>query len=975
MDLERLKRWFLMPLVGLIFAISTLLIAPSTPVYADPILNSPTVNDPTNPTPTNPATPADPTDPNNQNPTPTTDNSADTTSCTSQIGALGWLICPGTGFLSNAIDALYGVIEDLLAVEPLSSNTDTPIFVIWNYARNISNIVFVIFILIIVYSQVTGLGLSNYSIKRTLPRIIIAAILVNLSYFICSLAVDLSNIIGASLRDFLSSVGESALASNPLNSDLKLSVADVFATIASGGAILGVSIAVAGGLSPLLIAFIPVIIGGIISLAVGLLTISLRQSVVSLLIMISPLAFIAYLLPNTEKFFKKWYEIFFQMLVFYPMFSLLFGASRLAGWTIISSAKDGFGIILGIAVQIFPLFLGLSLMKMSGSVLGGISGFFAGVGARATNASRDVTGSYRALRRARYLAQTPKKFDIPRRLAQGVQDRRNRRAYDTAEYESTAKQRGIAYANLTYRRNNGTGGLTNRGRLHADLNNRNMQYSQIITSSANDFDEGVAQFEKKGTRNYKRAVALDNAAVRASDRLKFEQARTTSINLNNSGSFAQRVIEADATFRNSGIKNTTYRDIHAITKGNESGINTIVANAISTRKRVDNEVTNDYVTLFQETPLTAEVQDYLVRSLGGTDPSGRKGEKDANIAEASIRVMMQRGDTDLVAKILGDLSPNISDLSDSKNLVMQKRLSDVMISFKPDAVHLWGYAKALNVARAKAEGVRRANKEIAERNKRHIAAGEPVEQLLTVPDSFIEFADYLRPDGIAANLGLDLNTMAASTSESVMTTQDRTVSGYGKEMGILIGTETQRRNQLFSGLVDGEKLSAAIDMHLGRGSSWNYQAGNVTSDKSHRNILTFVDIKDNDGNVIQTAAQSLEKARENIRDILRGNNAGHFLRFKSAELDAFLPIMDDDNYTIDSDGKIVFNLKTGSKSRDEMIVSGLKKLTTEKDPKTGEPTIDTTEIIADFKKQQKRGNFKDLNKTTRALLNRVFHFE
>lgn len=947
-----------MPLVGLIFTISTLLVAPSTPAYADPVINSPTVVNPTDPTPNDPTNPTNPANPTDQNPTPTTDNSADTTSCTSQIGALGWLICPGTGFLSNAIDALYGVIEDLLAVEPLSTNADSPIFIIWNYARNISNIVFVIFILIIVYSQVTGLGLSNYSIKRTLPRIIIAAILVNLSYFICSLAVDLSNIIGASLRGFLSSVGESALASNPLNSDLKLSIADVFATIASGGAILGVSIAVAGGLSPLLIAFIPVVIGGIISLAVGLLTISLRQSVVSLLIMISPLAFIAYLLPNTEKFFKKWYEVFFQMLVFYPMFSLLFGASRLAGWTIISSAKDGFGIILGIAVQIFPLFLGLSLMKMSGSVLGGISGFFAGVGARATNASRDVAGSYRALRRARYLAQTPRKFDIPRRLAQSAQDRRNRRAYDTAEYENAAKQRGIAYANRTYRRNYGTGGLTRRGRFHAELNNRNMEYSQVITASANDFDDGVAQFEKKGTRRYQQAQALDQAAVRASDRLKFEQARTTSINLNNSRGYAQRVATADEVFRKSHgrTQNTTYRDIQAITRSNESSVNTIVANAISTRKRVDNEVTNDYVTLFQETPLTAEIDDYLVRSLGGTDPSGRKGEKDENIMEASIRVMMQRGDTDLIAQKLAKYTHNIEDSSDSKNVIMQKRLSDVMVGFKSDAVDLWGYAKALNMARGKAEHARRDGG--------------------VVNPSFFTFEDYLKTNGEAARWNLDMDSVIATADEGVMVTQDRTVSGYGKDIDRLIGTETQRRNQLFSGKVTGEKLLSAIDMHLGKSASWNYTIGNVVSNKSDRNILTFQDVKDENGNIVETAAEGLAKARGQIKKMLKGNNAGHFTKFKSAELDAFLSIMSDDNTTTDANGNIVtdangnivFQLKGGSKDKQDMLADGLQAL-------ANDGTLNVPKLSDDLRRLAKRGALNSMNPDTRALLNRVFHFE
>ncbi|MCZ6324111.1 hypothetical protein O5165_25825, partial [Escherichia coli] len=46
-------------------------------------------------------------------------------------------------------------------------------------------------------------GLNNYSIKKMLPRLIVAAILVNLSYYICAIAVDISNILGHSLQQAL----------------------------------------------------------------------------------------------------------------------------------------------------------------------------------------------------------------------------------------------------------------------------------------------------------------------------------------------------------------------------------------------------------------------------------------------------------------------------------------------------------------------------------------------------------------------------------------------------------------------------------------------------------------------------------------------------------------------------------------------------------------------------------------------------
>ena len=107
----------------------------------------------------------------------------------------------------------------------------SPIHVVWTYLRNITNIIFVIFFLIVIYSQITGIGISNYGIKRTLPRIIIAAILVNLSYLICILAVDVSNILGVGFRGIFESIQADAIANSTISeAAASTSVAGIVAT-------------------------------------------------------------------------------------------------------------------------------------------------------------------------------------------------------------------------------------------------------------------------------------------------------------------------------------------------------------------------------------------------------------------------------------------------------------------------------------------------------------------------------------------------------------------------------------------------------------------------------------------------------------------------------------------------------------------------------------------------------------------------
>lgn len=293
-------------------------------------------------------------------------------SCKESLEGIGWLVCPETGMISKAVDWMYNMIQQFLVINPVKAEEGQPIFEVWKYFRGITNIVFIIFLLIVIYSQITGVGITNYGIKKALPKLIVMAILVNLSFIICSLAVDVSNIFGDGLRGIFGNIEVASTAALDWSSlpGGTVSMADIFEALSGGILIGGALLAFAPGTVFMLI---PVALGALVAVASGLITIALRQALVALLIMIAPLAMVANILPNTEPLFRKWKDLLTKMLMFYPMFSLLFGASHLAGFAIIASAKDGFGIILGVAVQIFPLFFSWKLMEMSGTMLGTIN--------------------------------------------------------------------------------------------------------------------------------------------------------------------------------------------------------------------------------------------------------------------------------------------------------------------------------------------------------------------------------------------------------------------------------------------------------------------------------------------------------------------------------------------------------------------------------------------------------------------------
>lgn len=228
-------------------------------------------------------------------------------------GAMGWLFCPMIEAMTNTIQALAGLIEQAMEVRFLTaSGSVKQIEDAWRSFQTLANILLIGAFLIIIFSQATSAGLSNYNIKRMLPRLVIAAILMNISFYICALAIDMSNIFGGSIMGFLVGDGNS------------ISAAIASATGGENGSGFFSKVAGAAVLIGILIFVLPFVLISIISVFIMLIG---RQVILMCLVLASPIAFVAWLLPNTEKYFQKWLNLFTQLLILYPMIMFVFGAS------------------------------------------------------------------------------------------------------------------------------------------------------------------------------------------------------------------------------------------------------------------------------------------------------------------------------------------------------------------------------------------------------------------------------------------------------------------------------------------------------------------------------------------------------------------------------------------------------------------------------------------------------------------------
>lgn len=300
--------------------------------------------------------------------------SENSTSTSCDVQGIGWFICPVSNWLADGIDYMYSALQQFLKTKPLeTTNQNSGIYLAWVIMRNISNVAFIVAFLVIIYSQLTSVGISNYGVKKMIPRLVIAAVLINLSFTICAILLDLSNIAGYAFQDAFMGIKNTISTVGENTSTWTWS--EVISTALSNGALAVGAITFTTELLPMLV---PAATLAGLTLLLILLIMAARQALIIILIIISPLAFVCYLLPGTEKWFKKWRDSFLTMLVFFPAFSVVFGGAQLAGILIIQNASGPNGAImhvLGMLVQIIPLAITPLIMKFSGGVLGKFAGF------------------------------------------------------------------------------------------------------------------------------------------------------------------------------------------------------------------------------------------------------------------------------------------------------------------------------------------------------------------------------------------------------------------------------------------------------------------------------------------------------------------------------------------------------------------------------------------------------------------------
>lgn len=452
---------------------------------------------------------ADPTDPD-------ANNELSVSQCIESAGSLGWIMCPVLDVASDATMSLYDYIQNnFLWIGSDVMGTET--HEAWTVFRDYANIVFIVAFLVVILSQVTGFGVSNYGIKKILPRLIAVVLLTNLSFVICQLAVDLSDLIGAGLNTALSSLGGISEASTAT-----YGVSSITRGVRNAlfGTELGAGLVIAGVTWRIwLLPFLLAIIGALVGVFMFFLSLAVREAGIIILVVLCPVAIVCYALPNTKKLFDKWFRIFSSLLMVYPICGLLMGGGQFASSLLVrlgSSSDDArfMFTLTAMLLSVVPFFFIPTIVRTSLNAIGQL-------GARLSNFGRGlsgrITGGIRNSERFR---------DAQRELAARQDEHtvrnldrwgRVRKAIGLKEYSASGqRRRSRAYARADKARREELVGQSYNGRsLLRDDGGRQRQL--LGNLAARDYEERVNG--AKATYRDNPKMATEQAIVDEHDRL------------------------------------------------------------------------------------------------------------------------------------------------------------------------------------------------------------------------------------------------------------------------------------------------------------------------------------------------------------------------------------------------------------------------------------------------------------------------
>ncbi|HWA64531.1 MAG TPA: hypothetical protein VG866_01600 [Candidatus Paceibacterota bacterium] len=179
----------------------------------------------------------------------------------------------------------------------------------WTILRNFSNMLFVVLLIWMAFATI--FDSSKYSFQKMIVRFLIVAVLINFSLVLGGLVIDACQVL---TNVFLAAIGNPADKLGQYLSPTSL----VGLTPGDSGSIYDIDVFSAGAISAIMRLVISAMF--LFSILVATFFAVIRIFVIWGLLIISPLAWMANILPGTQKQFYRWWGMFFGWNLFLPVY-------------------------------------------------------------------------------------------------------------------------------------------------------------------------------------------------------------------------------------------------------------------------------------------------------------------------------------------------------------------------------------------------------------------------------------------------------------------------------------------------------------------------------------------------------------------------------------------------------------------------------------------------------------------------------
>lgn len=229
-------------------------------------------------------------------------------------GAISIIILKLATLLTHLSGMILNYVVQFTVVEMSAKIEGLPMInLAWRTIRDVANMAFIFVLLYAAITTILGMGEDN---KKLIVRVVIVAILINFSLFFTKLVIDASNVIAISFYDAIAPGATAQNLNLGISSNL-MGVLNLQSIYDATGGIPGADLLTIGVMGTIL-----ALVAAFVFFAISIMLV-IRFVVLIFTMILSPIAFMSFILPQLSKYRDQWWNALSGQAFFAPIYFLL----------------------------------------------------------------------------------------------------------------------------------------------------------------------------------------------------------------------------------------------------------------------------------------------------------------------------------------------------------------------------------------------------------------------------------------------------------------------------------------------------------------------------------------------------------------------------------------------------------------------------------------------------------------------------